>query len=139
MKKQDPISFLENSFVSIKEYLKSAEPTSDNLLITAEFIQVLEQETKKILSVCAVLNQDDDFVQRINADVNVNRANSLLIKAEHFFISDLILAYQKNETKENPTSRFVLAYYYDALRNNHFADTNGIVALNKLIASEEFN
>lgn len=139
MKKQDPISFLENSFVSIKEYLKSAESTSDNLVITAEFIQVLEQETKKILSVCAILNQDDDFVLRINAEVNVNRSNSLLIKAEHFFISDLILAYQKNEIKENAVSRFVLAYYYDALRNNHFADANGLIALNKLVASEEFN
>ncbi|WP_316769690.1 AAA family ATPase [Pedobacter frigiditerrae] len=136
MKKQDPISFLENSFLSIKEYLKSAETSSDKMIITAEFIQILEQETKKVLALCAILNQDDDFVSSINAEVN--RSNNLLLKAEHFFISDLITAYQQNEAKESPTSRFVLAYYYDALRNNHFADVAGISALNKLVTSEEF-
>ena len=108
------------------------------MAFTATFIQNLEQETRTILTLCSTLNKDADFVQKINTLANPDNSNSLLLKAEHFFISDLIKAYEQNSNKEDEKSRFTLAYYYDALRNNHFANEKAIKTLNKLVSTEEF-
>ncbi|MEP6930848.1 MAG: AAA family ATPase [Flavobacterium sp.] len=61
-----------------------------------------------------------------------------MLKAEHFFLSDIIALYDKEATIKNEKSEFVLAYYYDALRNNHFADENSVKELNQLIFTEDF-
>jgi stage V sporulation protein K len=136
LKKQNPISFLEHSFISLKEYLES-EPNTSKPLITKELIINLERETRKVLAFCAALNKDDLFVARINAQLNRENTNGLL-KAEQFFIADLIKAYQLKAYQATPISRFVLAYYYDAIRNNQFADVNHLSSLNKLVVSDEF-
>ncbi|MEO8532191.1 MAG: AAA family ATPase, partial [Flavobacterium sp.] len=65
-------------------------------------------------------------------------SSGLLLKAEHFFLSDIIALYDKEATIKNEKSEFVLAYYYDALRNNHFADENSVKELNQLIFTEDF-
>lgn len=107
-----------------------------NMILTTELIQNLEQETKSILALCNTLNKDEAFIQKINILADSNQ-NSLLRKAEHFLLSDLIIAYSKSD-KESEKSKFVLAYYYDALRNQHFADKRQIASLNKLILTDEF-
>ena len=108
------------------------------MLITKAFIEELEQEVKEILVLCRILNGDPVFIQELNRLIDPANSNSLLIKAENFFISDIIAAYQRNAGKETDRSGFVLAYYYDALRNNHFADKNAINVLNRLAASPDF-
>lgn len=135
--KRNPISLIEDSFLSLKGYLES-ELTTHKMIFTPALLNELEQETKNVLRLCGALNKDDDFIEAINSLVKLQGANGLLLKAEHFFISDLITAYQQNTAKQTDTSGFVLAYYYDALRNNHFADANAIGTLNKLAASDEF-
>lgn len=106
------------------------------MILTTALIQNLEQEAKSILALCDTLNKDDAFIQKINALADTT-PNGLLRKAEHFFLSDLITAYSKSD-KESEKSRFVLAYYYDALRNQHFADEKQIASFNKLILTNEF-
>ena len=105
---------------------------------TTTFLQQLEQETISILAVCKVLNADDLFIQKINELVKTNSSNGLLFKAEHFFLSDCISIYRKLGEKETEKSQFTLAYYYDVLRNNHFADTKNINEFDKLVASPNF-
>lgn len=134
--KRNPISVLEDSLLSIKDYLES-EMSKGKMVITPQFVKELETETRSIAALCSILNADDDFVQRINALVNTQSSNSLLLKAEHFLIADLITAYENNNT-ETGRSRFVLAYYYDALRNNQYADEKGVGTFNKLIDKPEF-
>ena len=137
MKKQNPISFLEHSFLSLKAYLESDSNTG-NPLITKELIDNLEKETRKVLAFCSALNKDDNFVARINAQVKRENTNALLLRAEQFFIADIINAYQLKAQEETPVSRFVLAYYYDAIRNSQFADVTQLSSLNRLILSTEF-
>ena len=137
MKKRNPISFLENSFLSIKEYIES-EINEKTPIFDAVFIQNLKQETIQIIAICDELNKDNKFVQKINALINPNSSKGLLFKAQQFFISDLIALYNLKVESQTEKSRFVLAYFYDALRNNHFADERGISTLNKLVASNEF-
>ncbi len=108
------------------------------MVFNAHYIDQLKKETIEILALCEVLNADSGFIQKANALPAKNQANGLLLKAEHFFISDLIAAYNNNLGSENDKSRFALAYYYDAIRNNHFADQNAVQTLNKLAASDEF-
>ena len=137
MKKRNPISFLEESFSSLKDYL-DLEINEKPMFFDANFIQNIRHETTQIIAICDKLNKDDKFVQKINALVNPNSSKGLLFKAQQFFISDLIALYNLKIENQTEKSRFVLAYYYDALRNNHFADERGISTLNKLVASNKF-
>lgn len=137
MKKRNPISFLEESFSSLKDYLDQ-EINEKPIFFDAVFIQNLKLETSQIIAICNELNKDDKFIQKINVLVNPNSSNGLLFKSQHFFISDLIGLYNLKIDNQTEKSRFALAYYYDALRNNHFADERGISTLNKLVASAEF-
>ncbi len=102
------------------------------------YIARLKNETLSMRAICEVLNADAVFIQKINALAPHAQPNSLLLKAEHFLISDLINAYRTNLEAETERSRFTLAYFYDVLRNGHFADENAVQTLNKLAASEAF-
>src|SRR6187402_390843 len=108
------------------------------MALTASFIQELREETSKILAICSSLNKEDLFIQKINKQVVSNNPNGLLLKAEHFFLSDCIAMYNLCLRKENDKARFTLAYYYDALRNSSFADDKEVKSLNALVISENF-
>lgn len=105
---------------------------------TTIFLQELEQETKAIVAICKELNKDNSFIQKINELVKANSSNGLLFKAEHFFLSDCISIYNKLVEKDSAKSQFTLAYYYDVLRNNHFADAKNLNEFDKLVASPNF-
>ncbi|MEO7977611.1 AAA family ATPase [Flavobacterium sp.] len=136
-KKNNPIAIIEESFLSLKKYLET-NINPDEAVFTASFIKDLQKETARILETCKVLNQDTEFIQKINQEVNPTASRGLLFKAEHFFLSDIITLYDKEWANKNEKSQFVLAYYYDALRNNHFAEENATAQLNQLVFTEEF-
>ncbi|RZJ50606.1 MAG: hypothetical protein EOO44_16075, partial [Flavobacterium sp.] len=135
MSKKNPISIIEESFLSLKKYLDSNTNTNE-AVFTASFINDLHRETVSILETCNLLNQDSDFIQKINN--RVSNSSGLLLKAEHFFLSDIIALFDKILETKNEKAQFVLAYYYDALRNKHFADANSAAELNQLIFTNEF-
>lgn len=108
------------------------------MAFNASFIQELREETLKILAVCAELNKEDLFIQKINQRVVSNNPNGLLLKAEHFFLSDCIAMYNLCLEKENDKARVTLAYYYDALRNSSFASEKEVKSLNLLVSTENF-
>ncbi|WP_309607936.1 AAA family ATPase [Flavobacterium sp.] len=137
MKKRNPISILEESFLSIKEYIEG-EINVDKTFFNQTFVQELKKETTSLLVICEELNKDAVFIQKINAKVNPNNANSFLFKTQQFFLSDIISIYEKKANLETEKSLFAFAYYYDALRNSHFADEKAINTLNKLVSTSEF-
>jgi stage V sporulation protein K len=137
LKKRNPISILEESFLSIKEYLEG-EINTEKTFFNQNFVQELKASTTSLLILCEELNKEATFVQKINAQVNTNNSNSFLYKAEHFFLSDIISIYEKKSNLETEKALFSFAYYYDALRNKHFADEKAINTLNKLVSSSEF-
>ena len=136
-KKNNPISIIEESFLSLKKYLETNINTNE-AVFTASFIMDLQKETMHILEICNALNQDADFIQKINEAVNPVFSKGLLFKAEHFFLSDVIDLYEREPAKKSEKQEFVLAYYYDALRNKHFADANSANELNQLVFTQEF-
>ena len=136
-KKNNPISIIEESFLSLKKYLETNISTNE-AVFTASFIIELQKETRQILEICSALNQDTDFIQKINEAVNPIFSKGLLFKAEHFFLSDCIDLYEREPAKKSEKQEFVLAYYYDALRNKHFADANSANELNQLVFTAEF-
>ncbi|PXY39695.1 hypothetical protein DMB65_16855 [Flavobacterium cheongpyeongense] len=136
-KKNNPISILEESFLSLKKYLET-NINHNEAVFTASFINDLQKETLNILDICKLLNQDSDFIQKINSHISSEVSKGLLLKAEHFFLSDIIQLYEKETQIKNEKAQFVLAYYYDVLRNKHFADQNSVNELNELIFTEEF-
>jgi len=136
-KKNNPISIIEESFLSLKKYLETNINTNE-AVFTASFIMDLQKETKDILEISNALNQDAEFIQKINEAVNPVFSKGLLFKAEHFFLSDCIDLYEREPAKKSEKQDFVLAYYYDALRNKHFADANSANELNQLVFTAEF-
>jgi stage V sporulation protein K len=108
------------------------------MAFNASFIQELREETSKILAICTELNKEDLFIQKINQRVVSNNSNGLLLKAEHFFLSDCIAMYNLCLEKENDKARVTLAYYYDALRNSSFANEKEVKSLNILVSTENF-
>jgi stage V sporulation protein K len=137
LKKRNPISILEESFLSIKEYLEG-EIITEKTFFNQDFVKELKKETTSLLASCEELNKDAIFIQKINALVNTTNSNNLLVKTEHFFLSDIIGIYEKKINLENEKALFSFAYYYDVLRNKHFSDEKAISTLNKLVTSSEF-
>ncbi|WP_052483649.1 AAA family ATPase [Flavobacterium sp. MEB061] len=135
--KKNPISIIEDSFLSLKKYLET-NVNPNEAVFTALFIADLQKETTSIIEICNVLNQDPDFIHTINEAVNPVFSKGLLFKAEHFFLSDIIDLYEREPGTKNEKQQFVLAYYYDALRNKHFADENSVNELNQLVFTENF-
>lgn len=128
------MSIIEESFLSLKKYLQL---NTNEAVFTASFINDLYKETNRVLEICKVLNQDADFVDKINKQVS-NTSSGLWLKAEHFFLSDIIKIFDNEAERKTEKAQFVLAYYYDALRNNHFADANSVNGLNQLVFTNEF-
>ena len=137
MKKRNPISILEESFLSIKEYLEGEIPT-EKPFFNQNFIQEIKKDATTLVAICEELNKDAVFIQKINSKVNTNNNNSFLYKTQQFFLSDIISIIEKKSNLETEKSLFTFAYYYDALRNNHFADEKAINTLNKLSSTIEF-
>ncbi|NNT71016.1 AAA family ATPase [Flavobacterium sp. IMCC34852] len=137
MKKNNPISFLEDSFLSIKEYLEG-EMNPKKPFFDEKFILQLKVETTSLLSLCETLNADQKIIKALNALINQNNTKEIQYKAEHFFLSDLITVYNQQSAKEDEKARFVLAYYFDVLKNHQFADANAIQTLNRLVANPDF-
>ncbi|MEC4003470.1 AAA family ATPase [Flavobacterium sp. SUN052] len=137
MKKTNPISFLEDSFLSIKNYIEE-EFNPSKVYFDAIFVSKLKLETTTIINLCNELNNSSEFVNKVNSLVNSNTSNGNQYKAQEFFLSDIISIYNQNSSIETEKSRFVLAYYFDALKNNHFADEKAITTLNKLITDSNF-
>ncbi|MFB9078136.1 AAA family ATPase [Flavobacterium procerum] len=135
--KKNPMSIIEDSFLSLKKYLE-LNTNDTEAVFTASFIMDLQKETKQILEICNQLNQDADFIQKINQNVNPSFSRGGLLKTEHFFLSDIIELYEKEQGKKTEKQVFVLAYYYDALRNKYFADENSVNELNQLVFTESF-
>jgi len=137
LKKRNPISILEESFHSFKDYIES-ELTSNKTFFDATFIQKLNVETVALLKLCSELNDNAEFIQKINAQLIPSNSNSLLLKTELFFLSDIITLYNSKLEFESEKSLISFAYYYDVLRNNHFTDEKAMATLNKIVVNSEF-
>jgi stage V sporulation protein K len=135
-KRNNPIDILEKALLDLKNYLEKG--MSGHTTIDLNFVQNLHTETKIVVSICNELNKDNEFIVRLNQQIQNNSKTGLLKKTEHFVLSDLIKLYVSGPEQENDKSRFTLAYYYDALCNNQFADGSQLDELNQLVESSAF-
>jgi SpoVK/Ycf46/Vps4 family AAA+-type ATPase len=107
------------------------------MTFTKEYITNLQSATKTILAISDALNGDVKTISELNKLLPQKGENKLLLKAEKIFISDLIFVFSKVKNLSEK-AQFGLAYYYDAIRNQHFANDKDFEDLNKLIASNTF-
>jgi SpoVK/Ycf46/Vps4 family AAA+-type ATPase len=134
---RNSLTFLKESFQSLKGLLEGN--SSDGLLLFDKaFIYALRAELETVLQLCTLINGDRDLIEKMNLQVDPEKKNTLFYKTEHFFLSDVIYAYEKLLPKADEKSGFVLAYYYDVLRNDHFADEANILGFNALVKSSDF-
>jgi stage V sporulation protein K len=131
------MSFLEDSFLHIKEFLEG-EISPNKVFFDEKFIQKLKEENVVLLSLCEIFNADEKMLKTLNTLVSHSASKEIQYKAERFFLSDLITVYNQQLQREDEKSRFVLAHYYDVLYNHQFADANAILTLNKLVTNTDF-
>lgn len=134
----NPLSVLENSFNQLKDFIDKEMQSNEQSLIDVQFLNELKSETQSLLNICKTLNEDKNFVHKINGRIDTSKINAYY-KTEQIFLSEIIKIYDKNQSEDNPKAKFVLAYYYDVLRNNHFAEESSLPQLNLLIKSAEFS
>jgi stage V sporulation protein K len=135
--KRNPLQFLETSLQSLKGMLGGG-PGDTPMFFDEAFVRSLKPKLQEIGQWCAGLNKDMELMQQLNRLADPQDQNELLFKAEHFFLSDLLAIYEQLLPKASERSGFVLAYYYDVLHNDHFADAGEVAALNQLVAGEAF-
>lgn len=88
-----------------------------------------------MLTLAHKLNADNDLIQSlIKSGIKPGG-----VKAEAYLLTELVQLYQMFPSKEDERSKFVLAYYYDVLRNQTFADENDVDKYDLLISSNDFN
>ena len=140
MKKLNPISFIEESLSSLKNFIDEQIPEVNEAtnIVDAEFLKLLEAENIQLLNACKELNSDSNFIQKINSRIDCTKINALY-KTEHIFLSEMIAVFNQNKSTNEAKSQFVLAYYYDVLRNNHFANEQSLNSLNQLLQAKEFS
>ncbi|MGX7667812.1 AAA family ATPase [Flavobacterium pedocola] len=107
------------------------------MVVSATFMQELELQARAIQKVCETLNQDADFIQKLNG-LRANPSSELLLKTEHFLLSDLIFLTKKHQNTFTVKAQFILAYYYDVLRNGIYADKTRSKEFSELVASKPF-
>jgi stage V sporulation protein K len=105
--------------------------------LTKEFLQELNKASINILEICNLINSDIQTITSLNNLLPQKKESELILKVEKIFISDFIFVFSKvNNISQK--AQFGLAYYYDAIRNRHFANENDLENLNKLIISFDF-
>lgn len=107
------------------------------MTFTKEYIAALKNATTSVLSICEAINSDAKAISELNVLLPQKGENKLLLKAEKIFISDFIFVFSKVKNLSEK-AQFGLAYYYDAIRNKHFANENDLENLNKLVATNAF-
>lgn len=107
------------------------------MTITIDYIHQLKKATSEALAVCETTNSDAKTISELNELLPQKGENKLLLKAEKIFISDFIFVFSKVKNLSEK-AQFGLAYYYDAIRNQHFANENELENLNKLVATNAF-
>ena len=107
------------------------------MTFTKEYLQELNKATVTILAICDAINADAKAISELNTLLLQKAENKLLLKAEKIFISDFIYVFSKVKNLSEK-AQFGLAYYYDAIRNQHFADEKELENLNKLVATNAF-
>lgn len=130
-------TMIKDSLLSLKKYLES-EFSTEKTFFDAAYIQKLHKETVSLSKLCQELNADSSFIQKINDTLVQQNSNGLLLKTEHFFLSDIISIYNAKQNLETEKAIISFAYYYDVLRNNQYANENAIATLNKIVTNKEF-
>ncbi|MBF04912.1 MAG: hypothetical protein CMP76_16650 [Flavobacterium sp.] len=107
------------------------------MTITVAYIHQLKKATSEALAVCDAINNETQTISEINTLLPQKGDHKLLLKTEKVFLSDLIYVFSKVKNLSEK-AQFGLAYYYDAIRNQHFADEKELESLNKLVATNTF-
>ena len=89
--------------------------------ITEENIKELFEQASSLNNICNDLNKDLKLISLLNHQAKADFSKGV-IKVHHFVLSDFVLLFEKFKEKETAFSRFVLAYFYDVLRNQKFAE-----------------
>lgn len=140
MKKINPISFIEESISSFRDFIDQQIPevNAPANIVDSAFLKKISEENIQLLNLCKELNSDTNFIQKINSKIDCTKINAWY-KTEHIFLSEVISIFNQNKSEDAEKSRFVLAYYYDVLRNSHFADEQSLNSLNQLLKTPEFS
>jgi AAA+ superfamily predicted ATPase len=106
--------------------------------ITEAVLKETFEKAKSLNTLCDELNSNLKLISLLNHNAKSDFSKGV-IKLQHFVLSDFVFLFEKFETQRSNTSKFILAYFYDVLRNSKFAEPSSIIEINNQVADVTFD
>lgn len=107
-------------------------------IISKKYFDAVVSECKLAMQAFTILENDPKLIAALNALQPLGQQHQSQLTVKQFFIADCIQMYQQLTSFRKPHSAFALAYYFDAILNNHFADDKALSTLNTIIVQQDF-
>ena len=130
-----------DSFVDRYKQLAESEKknyTNKELFFDGNYLEMLLQESEEAIQMCHSLNQDAHFIQSLNLIFSPTDTAIDGVKSEHLLLADFIHIYKLIGKQENEKAMFTMAYFFERLQGNNFAEGISIQRLNEMVTKEKF-
>ena len=113
-----------------------------NFVITAAYLEVIEQEGLKLFGIVERLNADKAFLD--NLQKTLTKADTLKdeFKPHHVVLQDVITIYNKlfnGKEQEQLKTKFALAYIFERLQGNDMAASISLERINEMVNNPKFS
>jgi SpoVK/Ycf46/Vps4 family AAA+-type ATPase len=131
------LSFLENYLSEITKAVLN-QANKNEYFFDKAYMTLLKKQCDEIVVFCDEIERDRKLCEAINLQLKAANNIATQFTIRQFFISDCIVLYRQLNKYHSEKTGFTIAYFYDAIFNNHFANENAIDTLNEILSQPEF-
>jgi stage V sporulation protein K len=101
-------------------------------------LDLLNKNALFLNEICNLLNKNLQLVGTLNNEINADFTKGV-VRIQSFVLSDFIFIFSQINSPKTTLGNFYLAYFYDALKNQKFADVSEIEPLNTVLEDPAFD
>jgi AAA+ superfamily predicted ATPase len=120
----------------VKEFIDET-----NFEIPSSYLDVLQVEGLKLFSIIETLNEDKEFLDVLQKSLTKSDVLKDEFKTHHVVLQDAIEIYNQlfsTQENENIKGKFALAYLFERLQGNDFAENLSLERINEMVANPKF-
>lgn len=117
------------------------EVDETNFEIPSAYLDILQVEGFKLFSIIEQLNADKDFLDVLQKSLTKSDVLKDEFKTHHVVLQDAIEIYNQIfnlPEQENIKGKFALAYLFERLQGNDFAENLSLERINEMVANPKF-
>ena len=131
----------KSSTKSIEKNKITNEVDETNFEIPSAYLDILQVEGFKLFSIIEQLNADKDFLDVLQKSLTKSDVLKDEFKTHHVVLQDAIEIYNQIfnlPEQENIKGKFALAYLFERLQGNDFAENLSLERINEMVANPKF-